>query len=146
MLGARAQRHTTLVAVQHKVRSVPGDMPVVSAWDHAARLLNARLLNLSCMAPAGPQKHVANATTCAGPRFWNRCRGKAQLACTARTTCCSGRAPPPPNLFVRRAQEALSVARVRGNGYVWKQGLQAMAYGGGRCFQTGLDRPTEEVG
>ena len=25
-------------------------------------------------------------------------------------------------------------------------GLQAMAYGGGRCFQTGLDRPTEEVG
>ena len=49
-------------------------------------------------------------------------------------------------VFVRRAQEALSVARVRGNGYVWKQGLQAMAYGGGRCFQTGLDRPTEEVG
>ena len=42
-------------------------------------------------------------------------------------------------MFVRRAQEALSVARVRGNGYVWKQGLQAMAYGGGRCFQTGLD-------
>ena len=65
--------------------------------------------------------------------------------------------PPPPRLaaesdgvekhvFVRRAQEALSVARVRGNGYVWKQGLQAMAYGGGRCYQTGLDRPTEEVG
>ena len=67
--------------------------------------------------------------------------------------------PPPPfrwsrhisdgvdkHVFVRRAQEALSVARVRGNGYVWKQGLQAMAYGGGRCFQTGLDRPTEEVG
>ena len=50
------------------------------------------------------------------------------------------------HVFVRRAQEALSVARVRGNGYVWKQGLQAMAYGGGRCFQTGLDRPTEEVG
>ena len=49
-------------------------------------------------------------------------------------------------MFVRRAQEALCVARVRGNGYVWKQGLQAMAYGGGRCFQTGLDRPTEEVG
>ena len=61
-------------------------------------------------------------------------------------------APPPPprprvkHVFVRRAQEALSVARVRGNGYVWKQGLQAMAYGGGRCYQTGLDRPTEEVG
>ena len=50
------------------------------------------------------------------------------------------------HVFVRRAQEALSVARVRGNGYVWKQGLQAMAYGGGSCFQTGLDRPTEEVG
>ena len=50
------------------------------------------------------------------------------------------------HVFVRRAQEALSVARVRGNGYVWKQGLQAMAYGGGRCYQTGLDRPTEEVG
>ena len=50
------------------------------------------------------------------------------------------------HVFVRRAQEALSVARVRGNGYVCKQGLQAMAYGGGRCFQTGLDRPTEEVG
>ena len=50
------------------------------------------------------------------------------------------------HVFVRRAQQALSVARVRGNGYVWKQGLQAMAYGGGRCFQTGLDRPTEEVG
>ena len=31
------------------------------------------------------------------------------------------------HVFVRRAQEALSVARVRGNGYVWKQGLQAMA-------------------
>ena len=44
--------------------------------------------------------------------------------------------PPPP----------ISVARVRGNGYVWKQVLQAIAYGGGRCFQTGLDRPTEEVG
>ena len=44
------------------------------------------------------------------------------------------------HVFVRRAQETLSVARVRGNGYVWKQGLQAMAYGGGRCFQTGLDR------
>ena len=50
------------------------------------------------------------------------------------------------HVFVRRAQEALSVARVRGNRYVWKQGLQAMAYGGGRCYQTGLDRPTEEVG
>ena len=50
------------------------------------------------------------------------------------------------HVFVRRAQEALSVARVRGNGYVWKQGLQAMAYGGGRCFQTGVDRSTEEVG
>ena len=52
------------------------------------------------------------------------------------------------HVLVRRAQEALSVARVRGNGYVWKQGLQAMAYGGtrGRCFQTGVDRPTEEVG
>ena len=41
-------------------------------------------------------------------------------------------------MFVRRAQEALSVARVRGNGCVWKQGLQAMAYGGGRCYQIGL--------
>ena len=50
------------------------------------------------------------------------------------------------HVFVRRAQEALSVERVRGNGYVWKQGLQAMACGGGRCFQTGLHRPTEEVG
>ena len=50
------------------------------------------------------------------------------------------------HVFVRRAQEALGVARVRGNGYVWTKGLQAMAYGGGRCYQTGLDRPTEEVG
>ena len=50
------------------------------------------------------------------------------------------------HVFVRRAQEALSVARVRGNGYVWKQGLQAMAYGGSRCFQTGVDRPAKEVG
>ena len=30
------------------------------------------------------------------------------------------------HVFVRRAQEALSVARVRGNGYVWKRGLHAM--------------------
>ena len=50
------------------------------------------------------------------------------------------------HVFVRHAHEALSVARVRGNGYVWKKGLQAMAYGGGRCFQTGLDRSTAEVG
>ena len=63
----------------------------------------------------------------------------------ARTPCCGAyaimhcskavwllRTPPPPLL--------------RGNGYVWKQGLQAMAYGGGRCYQIGLDRPTEEVG
>ena len=50
------------------------------------------------------------------------------------------------HVFVRRAQEALSVARERGNGYVWNQGLQAMAYGGGRCFQTGLDRLTKELG
>ena len=49
-------------------------------------------------------------------------------------------------MFVRRAQEALSVARVRGNGYVWKQGLQAMAYGGGRCFQTGLSRIDPSTG
>ena len=48
-------------------------------------------------------------------------------------------------MFVRRAHEALSVERVRGNGYVWKQGLQAMAYGGGRCFQAGVNRHTEEV-
>ena len=47
------------------------------------------------------------------------------------------------HVFLRRAQEALSVARMRCNGYVWKQRLQAMAYGGGRCFQTGLDRPTD---
>ena len=50
------------------------------------------------------------------------------------------------HVFVRCAQEALSVARVRGNGHVWKQGLQAIDYGGGRCFQTGLDWLTEEVG
>ena len=34
------------------------------------------------------------------------------------------------HVFVRRVQEALSVARVQGNGRVWKKGLQAMAYGG----------------
>jgi hypothetical protein len=39
------------------------------------------------------------------------------------------------HVFVRRVQEALSMARVRGNGWVWKKGLQAMAYGGGHCFQ-----------
>ena len=34
------------------------------------------------------------------------------------------------HVFVRRVQEALSVARVQGNGWMWKKGLQAMAYGG----------------
>ena len=48
--------------------------------------------------------------------------------------------------FVRRVQEALSVARVQGNGWVWKKGLQAMAYGGGLCFQEGYDQPTDDVG
>ena len=43
-----------------------------------------------------------------------------------------------PNLLVWCTQEALSVARVRGTGYVRKKGLQAMAYGGGRCFRDGL--------
>ena len=33
------------------------------------------------------------------------------------------------HVFVRRAQEALSAARVCGNGYVWKQGLQAYQFG-----------------
>ena len=33
-------------------------------------------------------------------------------------------------MFVRRVQEALSVARVQGNGWVWKKGLQAVAYMG----------------
>jgi hypothetical protein len=35
------------------------------------------------------------------------------------------------HVFVRRTQEALSVAQVREYGYVWKNGLQAMACGGG---------------
>ena len=43
------------------------------------------------------------------------------------------------HVFVRRVQEALNVARVQGNGWVWKKGLQAMAYGGGHCFQEGYD-------
>ena len=50
------------------------------------------------------------------------------------------------HVFVRRVQEALSVARVQGNGWVWKKGLQAMAYGGGSCFQEGYDQPTDDVG
>ena len=33
------------------------------------------------------------------------------------------------HVFVRRMQEALSVARVQGNGWMYKKGLQAMAYG-----------------
>ena len=33
------------------------------------------------------------------------------------------------HVFVRRMQEALSVARVQGNGWMCKKGLQAMAYG-----------------
>ena len=39
------------------------------------------------------------------------------------------------HVFVRGTQEALSMARERGIGYVWNKGLQAMAYGGGWCFQ-----------
>ena len=35
------------------------------------------------------------------------------------------------HVCVRRVQEALTVARVQGNGWVWKNGLQTMAYGGG---------------
>ena len=38
------------------------------------------------------------------------------------------------HLFVQHVQEAPSVARVQGNGWVWEKGLQAMAYGGGHCF------------
>ena len=33
------------------------------------------------------------------------------------------------HVFVQRVREALSVARMQGNGWVWKKGLQAMAYG-----------------
>ena len=51
---------------------------------------------------------------------------------------------------VRRVQEALSVARVKGNGWVptpvWKKGLQGIAHGAGRCFQEGYDQPTADVG
>ena len=50
------------------------------------------------------------------------------------------------HVFVRRVQEALSVARVQGNGWVWKKGLQAMAYGVVRCFQEGYGQPTDDVG
>ena len=50
------------------------------------------------------------------------------------------------HVFVRHVQEALSVARVKGNGWVWKKGLQAMAYGGGSCLQEGYDQPTDDVG
>jgi hypothetical protein len=50
------------------------------------------------------------------------------------------------HVFVRRAHQVLSVARVRGNALIWKGGLQAMAHGGGRCFQAGLARPTDDVG
>ena len=42
------------------------------------------------------------------------------------------------HVFVWRVQEALSVARVQGIGWVWKKGLQAMAWGVVRCFQRGL--------
>ena len=49
-------------------------------------------------------------------------------------------------MFVRRMQEALGVAREWGSGWVWKNGLQAMAYGGGRCFQEGCDQPPDGVG
>ena len=50
--------------------------------------------------------------------------------------------PQALNIF----HEALSVARVRGTGWACKQGLQAMAYRGARCFQEGYDQPTEDVG
>ena len=50
------------------------------------------------------------------------------------------------HVFVQRAQQVLSVARVRGNALIWKGGLHAMAHGGGRCFQAGLARPTDDVG
>ena len=39
------------------------------------------------------------------------------------------------HVFVWRTQEALSVARVRGNCYVWKKGLQAIAYGAVVAFR-----------
>ena len=50
------------------------------------------------------------------------------------------------HVFVQREQQVLSVARVRSNTLIWKGGLHAMAHGGGRCFQAGLARPTDDVG
>ena len=43
-------------------------------------------------------------------------------------------------MFERRTQEAQSVG-----GFVWKKGLQAMAYEGCRCFQKSCDQPTDDV-
>ena len=34
------------------------------------------------------------------------------------------------HVFLRRVQDALSMAQVQGNGWVWKKELRAMAYGG----------------
>jgi hypothetical protein len=45
---------------------------------------------------------------------------------------------------VRRMHNVLSVAHVLGNGYALEE-LQAMAYGGGRCFQDGCAQPTDDV-
>ena len=45
----------------------------------------------------------------------------------------------------QRTQESLSVAQVRGNVFVWKKRMQAMAYRGGHCFQEGYDQPTDDV-
>ena len=50
------------------------------------------------------------------------------------------------HVFVRCEQEGLSVAHLQGNGWVWKKGLQTMAYGGGHCFQEGYDQPFDDVG
>ena len=44
------------------------------------------------------------------------------------------------HVFERRTQDAQNVG-----GFVWKKGLQAMAYGGCRCFQKGCDQPTDDV-
>ena len=49
-------------------------------------------------------------------------------------------------VFVMRALQAVSVARVRGNGWSWKTAMQVLARGAGRAFTAGLEQPTDDVG
>ena len=87
-----------------------------------------------------PRLSSANAETACIPLF--PCHIKVFNICFQHPEASSPTRTPSQ----RRVQEALSVARVQGDGWVWKKGLQAMAYKGGRSFQEGYDQPTDDVG